>query len=226
MRKRTELAVRSRPARPETYSPAPDRHRNGTGDIVRETVPARTLAADAGGHDRDRETPEEKTSRHFGTVVRVLFGFMWLADAYFKWQPSFLNHMLDVMHDGTMGQPPWLMPWFRLNRALMATQPLLWAVGIAVLETAIALALIFGVARKVTYVGGAVWSMLIWATAEGFGRTRPGEIATDIGTAIIYAVVFLALLAADQCRATRPYSLDALIERRFSWWTRLAEVRR
>ena len=87
-------------------------------------------------------------------------------------------------------------------------------------------ALVLGFARKVTYMGGAIWSLLIWATAEGLGRTRPGEIATDIGTAIIYAVVFLALLAADRCYATRPYSLDALIERHLPWWRRIAEVGR
>lgn len=78
---------------------------------------------------------------------------------------------------------------------------------------------------KVTYVGGAVWSLLVWATAEGFGRMSSG-VATDIGTAIVYSGVFLALLAADQCERTRPFSIDAAIERRLPWWRRVAEIRR
>jgi len=78
-----------------------------------------------------------------------------------------------------MGQPGWLTPWFSFVHAVIAVQPRLWAYGIAVVETGIAAALIVGFARKVTYVGGAVWSLLIWVTAEGFGRSRPGEIATD-----------------------------------------------
>jgi hypothetical protein len=39
-------------------------------------------------------------------------------------------------------------------------------------------------------------------------------------------MVFMALLAADQCERTRPYSLDAVVERRLPWWRRVAEVRR
>jgi nitrite reductase (NO-forming) len=118
------------------------------------------------------------------------------------------------------------MPWFNFNRAIVAIGPTAWAYGIALAETGIALAVLLGFARKLTYVGGAVWSLLVWATAEGFGRAGSGEVATDIGTAIVYAVVFLALLAADQCERTRPYSLDAVIERRLPRWRSVAEVRR
>lgn len=91
-------------------------------------------------------------------------------------------------------------------------------------ETVLAIALIFGIARKLTYIGGALWSLAIWSTAEGFGRT-PDGVATDIGAAVIYAVVFLALLAFDaRSRGTRPYSLDALIESRLPAWRRIAEI--
>jgi nitrite reductase (NO-forming) len=157
--------------------------------------------------------------------VRILFGLIWAVDAYFKWQPSFVHHLQDVISGGAQGQPGFLQPWFDFAKGLVAVNPTIWAYSIALAETGIALALILGVARKLTYVGGALYSLLIWATAEGLGRTS--GIATDIGTAIIYAVVFLALLALDvRGKGTRPHSLDALIERRVPWWRRLAEVRR
>jgi hypothetical protein len=38
-------------------------------------------------------------------------------------------------------------------------------------------------------------------------------------------VVFVALLALDQRQGTRRFSLDALVERRVAWWSKLAEVR-
>ena len=58
----------------------------------------------------------------------------------------------------------------------------------------IAVALIMGFARKLTYLSAIAFSLLIWATAEGFGGPYTAG-ASDIGTAIIYAVVFAGLLA-------------------------------
>jgi nitrite reductase (NO-forming) len=223
MREQREIDTRRHSSHAGAFVPEHRGQRDGDKRIVPEIVPARVSS---------RETAREEVERgltsaswHLGSAVRVAFGLIWLVDAYFKWQPSFLSGLLDVMHDGAMGQPGWLMPWFSLNRALIAVQPTIWAYGIALVETVIALAVLLGFARKVTYVGGAVWSLLIWATAEGFGRTASG-VATDIGTAIVYSMVFMALLAADQCERTRPYSLDAVVERRLPWWRRVAEVRR
>jgi hypothetical protein len=58
----------------------------------------------------------------------------------------------------------------------------------------IAVALIAGFARKLTYISAAAFSVVIWAAAEGFGGPYTSGSA-DIGTAVIYAVVFLGLLA-------------------------------
>jgi thiosulfate dehydrogenase (quinone) large subunit len=198
-----------------------DGHWLPNGSIEREEI--RTGAVRS--RNSDAERVRESTSSRLGGIVRIAFGLIWLVDAYFKWQPAFLDGMLGIVHDGAMGQPAWLMPWFNANQTIVATQPTLWAYLTAIVETGIALALLFGAARKLTYVGGAIWSLLIWMTAEGFGRTASG-VATDIGTAIVYAVVFLAFLALDQCDGTRRYSVDAVIERRLPWWRRIAEVRK
>jgi nitrite reductase (NO-forming) len=144
---------------------------------------------------------------------------------YFKWQPSFLHRLPEVMNEGAQGQPSFLHPWFNVAQSLIAIHPMAWAYMVALVETAVALALVLGLARKVTYIGGAIYSLMIWSTAEGLGRTS--GIATDIGAAIVYAIVFLALLALDiRGKGTRPYSLDAVIERRLPWWRHIAETGR
>lgn len=219
MSRRTAVQSRQR----ETSAPV-EREEHEADGLVRETIPARTTSGAEARRAGETALARPGTKR-FGTAVRVLFGLIWLADVYFKWQASFLNGLQDVLHDGTMGQPSWLMPWFNLTHTVISVQPTLWAYGIAIVETGIALALLVGFARKVTYVGGAIWSLLIWTTAEGFGHMSSG-VATDIGTAIIYVVVFLALLALDaRGKGTRPYSLDAVIEHRLPWWRRVAETR-
>jgi thiosulfate dehydrogenase (quinone) large subunit len=220
-----ERVRQNNPTHGEVPSFDRDEYAGRVGSVERETVrpdTVRILATEA----RSVRESEPGTSgvRRLGCAIRVLFGLIWLVDAYFKWQPSFLNGLLDVMHDGAMGQPGWITPWFNFNHAIIAVQPTVWAYGIAIVETGIALALIFGVARKVTYISGAVWSLMIWATAEGFGHMSSG-VATDIGTAVIYVMVFLAFLVLDRCDGTRGYSLDAVLERRVPWWARIAEVR-
>lgn len=225
MKGQRDSDVRLRPLENRALAPEQDGHRSYGMRIVRESIPTRVLSDRRATADVVEEPIPVSASWPLGSAVRVAFGLIWLTDVYFKWQPSFLNGLQDVMHDGATGQPRWLMPWFNVTHAVIAIQPTLWAYGVALAETAIALAVLLGFARMVTYIGGAVWSLLIWATAEGFGRMSSG-VATDIGAAIVYSVVFLALLAADQCERTRPYSVDAVIERRLPWWRRVAEVRR
>lgn len=95
----------------------------------------------------------------------------------------------------------------------------------AVIETLIAAALIFGFARKSTYIAAAVFSLLIWSTAEGFGGPyTPG--ATDIGTSIIYVLVFLSLIALSAYTGPPRYSVDRWMEQHVSWWWKIAEMRR
>lgn len=95
----------------------------------------------------------------------------------------------------------------------------------ATAETLIALALIFGFARKLTYIAAIVFSVLIWSTAEGFGGPYTSG-ASDIGTAIVYAVVFAGLLALSYYAAPDRYSADHYLDKKISWWWRVAEMRR
>ena len=58
---------------------------------------------------------------------------------------------------------------------------------------------------NLTCVVGILWSLAIWAIPEGFGGPyQPGQ-NTDVGTALLYALLFAVLLAIV---AGRYYSLD------------------
>ena len=123
------------------------------------------------------------------------------------------------------GQPGWLRGWFDFWINLQhPAATFFWAL-VASAETLIALALIFGFARKAAYIAAIAFSVLIWSTAEGFGGPYTSG-AADIGTAIIYAMVFAALLTLSAYAGPARYSVDYYLEKRISWWWRVAEVRR
>jgi nitrite reductase (NO-forming) len=148
---------------------------------------------------------------------------VWLVDASLKWAPGFRRDYMDTIMEQAQGQPGWLKPWFDFWVDLQHPHPAVFAYLVAVVETLIAVAVIVGFARKLTYSAAIVFSLLIWSTAEGFGGPYTSG-SEDIGTAIIYALVFAALLAFSYYFGPSPVSVDALLERRVSWWYRVAEI--
>jgi len=73
----------------------------------------------------------------------------------------------------------------------------------------------------ITYSVGMVYGFFVWSVAEGFGGPyRPGT-TTDVGAAIIYSLLFGALLLFDAGR----YSVDRWIEKRHVAWRKVAELR-
>ena len=157
------------------------------------------------------------------TTVRVVFGLVWLIDASLKWMPAFRTGYTDALHEGADGQPSWLNGWFNFWIDLQEPRATFFAYLVAVVETLIALAVILGFARKLTYLSAIVFSLLIWSTAEGFGGPYTAG-SSDIGTAIIYALVFAALLCFSYYEGPPRFSLDFYLERRIGWWHRVAEV--
>jgi uncharacterized membrane protein YphA (DoxX/SURF4 family) len=158
-------------------------------------------------------------------ALRISFGIIWLIDAILKWLPGFRADYMGTIMGQAQGQPGWLKPWFDFWINLQHPQATFFAYLVAVVETLIALALIAGFARKITYISAIVFSLLIWATAEGFGGPYTAG-AADIGTAIIYALVFTTLLALSAYAGPARFSVDYYLEKRISWWWRVAEVRR
>jgi nitrite reductase (NO-forming) len=158
-------------------------------------------------------------------ALRIGFGVIWLIDAILKWLPGFKDSYMSTIMGIKAGQPGWLRPWFQFWITLQHGQiTFFWAL-VATVETLIALALIFGFARKLTYCAAIVFSLLIWSTAEGFGGPYTSG-AADVGTALIYAVVFAGLLALSYYAGPARWSADYYLEKKISWWWRIAELRR
>jgi uncharacterized membrane protein YphA (DoxX/SURF4 family) len=156
-------------------------------------------------------------------VLRVAFGVVWALDAYLKWQPDFIRQYGADVASAAHGQPDLLRPWFHFWRHLVAYSPHTFAYATAATETLIALCLVLGLARRSLYIGGAFLSFAVWTIPEGFGGSFLAG-ATDIGTAIMYVLVFLALYSLETLpAATQAWALDRIIERRVHWWPLLAE---
>ena len=158
-------------------------------------------------------------------VLRITFGVIWLIDAVLKWLPGFRSSYMSSIKGAGMGQPGWLQWWFHLWTNMQHPAPTFWAVIVAILETLVALAVILGFARKVSYIASAVFCVVIWGVAEGFGGPYASG-ASDIGTAIIYALVFVCLLTLAAYTGTDRYSVDYYLEKKISWWHKIAEVGR
>ena len=158
-------------------------------------------------------------------VLRISFGIIWLIDAVLKWLPGFRASYMGAIMGQAQGQPGWLKPWFNFWINLQHPRVTFFAYLVAVAETLIAVAVIAGFARKLSYVAAIVFSLLIWGTAEGFGGPYTSG-AADIGTAVIYAVVFAGLLTLSYYAGPARYSADYYLEKKISWWWRIAEVRR
>jgi nitrite reductase (NO-forming) len=138
-------------------------------------------------------------------IVRIAFGLIWGFAAWLKWQPDFQNSFLDTVGSTKDGQPALAAGWISFWVHLVSANPLLFARVEASLETALAVALIFGIFSNLTDVVGFFLALGIWSTAEGFGGPYKLGQSTDIGTALPYALFFVLLFAVQ---AGRYYGLD------------------
>lgn len=157
------------------------------------------------------------------TVLRVVFGFIWLIDGSLKFSAGVVSSFPDLVSNAGDGQPSWLSGWFQFWATQASAHAAVWVYTTGSFELALGLALIFGFLRKIAYVGGFFLSLLIWAVPEGFGGPY-GPSSTDVGTGIVYAMVFLFLLLVNATFGSSRWSLDYWIERRWHGWGRLAEL--
>ncbi len=129
-------------------------------------------------------------------VLRIIFGVVWAVDAWFKWQPDFINKFTQYLTGALEGQPAAVKAWISFWIHIVKVDPHVFAHLVAIGETAVALGLILGAFSNLTNIGGALLSLVIWSTAEGFGGPYVAG-STDIGAAIIYVLVFAALFLAN-----------------------------
>lgn len=144
-------------------------------------------------------------------ILRIAFGLVWAVDAWFKWQPAFLNGLPAYLSDAMMGQPAAIQAWINFWIGIVAVDPHLCAILIAIAETTIAVALIFGALTDIFAWAGIILSLVLWTAAEGFGGPYASG-STDIGAAIIYAFVFAALLIGSSSDA---WSIDAWLRKKY-----------
>jgi uncharacterized membrane protein YphA (DoxX/SURF4 family) len=157
------------------------------------------------------------------TAMRVVFGIIWAIDGALKFQPGLVSAFPSIMESVASGQPSFLKGWFSFWSSITLSNPGMFITAQGIMELSIAFALIFGLLRKVAYVGGFLLSLLIWAVPEGFGGPY-GPSSTDIGTGIVYAIGFLFLITLNTAFGPSKYSLDRLIECKWPSWKKLAEI--
>jgi thiosulfate dehydrogenase (quinone) large subunit len=152
-----------------------------------------------------------RVNRNPATVLRMLFGMVWLVDAFFKWQPGFRTSFTAMIQGMVSSQPGIVRPWFQFW-VLVATHTghLLPDLS-AVTETALGVALILGIARRPVFVIGALYALFVWAIGEGFGGPYALGISTDIGAAPIYAFVFACLFILDLRPDVRVFSSQRIM---------------
>ncbi|MCD6672585.1 MAG: multicopper oxidase domain-containing protein [Burkholderiaceae bacterium] len=155
-------------------------------------------------------------------ALRIAFGIIWAIGAAFTWTDRFAANYVGYLHNAAQGQPSWSAWWFDMWIALVTPHAMLFVWLTRIAETLLAIALLIGFARKTTYVLGALFSLLIWSTAEGFGGPYTAG-ATNMGAALTYVLIFLLLIGINYRGGTSPYSVDYLIERRWPAWRRIAE---
>lgn len=155
-------------------------------------------------------------------AVRAAFGLVWAIDAFLTWRPEFTAHYVGYLQNAANRQPGWLLPWFNLWIGVVSPATGLFVWLTRIIETLIAIGLLFGLARKWAFIAGGLFSLLLWATAEGFGGPYTTG-ASNLGPALVYVLLFAALLMFERLLGRTPYSVDYYIEQRYPSWTKVAE---
>lgn len=179
------------------------------------------------GSTRERSTATNWWVRHarpLKTTFRLLLGIAWFTNGVLKFTSGFVGSFLTAVQDSQANAPSWLQGWFNFWAAQAGSNATLIVYTVGALETALGVALLLGLGRKVAYLGGVVLALLIWAVPEGFGGPyQIGAGGTDVGTGVIYAIAFLGLIVINATYGPSRWSLDYWIERRLPAWARLAE---
>jgi thiosulfate dehydrogenase (quinone) large subunit len=179
--------------------------------MARQTVPPESPIFTAGPFAHADSTHVSPWRAKAIALLRVAFGLIWAIAAWLKWQPQFINSFSEHVSASQEGQPAAIQAWISFWSHLIKTNPHLIAYGLASTETAIAVFLIFGLLTNLTCVVSLLLSLGIWSVGEGFGGPYKLGESTDVGAALVYALLSAVLLAIA---AGRYYSVDQWLTRR------------
>jgi hypothetical protein len=125
------------------------------------------------GRARSASAPPGPRSLALG---RLLFGLLWAFDAFWKWHPYFITHVLSIIAAGQQGQPAWIAGYVQLFINIVNfIGPKFFGVLVASLETFIALGLLAG--RWLRVVGPLGFFLAMSALSVVPSRPRrPGRM--------------------------------------------------
>jgi thiosulfate dehydrogenase (quinone) large subunit len=141
-------------------------------------------------------------------ILRILFGGVWAVAALLKWQPAFIKGFADIVQGAMDGQPQVVKLWIAFWLGIIHVNSTLFAYGVAITETLLALCFILGMFTNLACVAGMLLSLGIWTVAEGFGGPYIAGQTVDVGTALPYAILCAVLLCVS---AGQYYGLDHLL---------------
>ena len=149
--------------------------------------------------------------------LRLLVGSILAVDATLQFLPGAPPQLAYLLVVGAGQDQPALSWWFSYWAGVIAGNPGLWWYGTGVLMAILATCLILGLARRLAYVIGFLFGLMLWAIPNGFGGPYSAP-NTDIGAGLLYAVLFLILLQVDSVSGPARLAADATLERRWPTW--------
>ncbi len=144
---------------------------------------------------------EDRSARYTGSQelafagMRILFGVIWLINTILEANSHYIANFVTSIAKRVKGQPHVVQVFLHgVIHVVTVLGPRHVAIGTVVLDGLLAVSLITGFVVRPMARLGIVYSLALWATVGGLGGPyQPG--ATDPGTAIVYALVFLAVLS-------------------------------
>lgn len=198
-----------------TVTPCPQTSRKRANNL--RVVGPQTRADDRRHPQATQFAKATPATRAIG-ALRILFGGIWAIDAILKWETGFRTNFLGDLMSASVGQPRAVQAWIDLWVQLVKVNPAAFATLEALAESLLAVCLLAGAFTNVVSVGGIGLCLMIWSTAEGFGGPY-GPQSTDVGAALVYALVFAALLFTG---AGRSLGVDRYLAPKLGRWSFLA----
>lgn len=130
-------------------------------------------------------------------ILRVTFGAILAFNALYQMHPAYLKHLFLASIAARPGQDGWYVSF---THGVMAGVQFLGAPAVALVTVMIgavlAVSMLSGIQVRLFAWVGAIFTMLLWITVGHLGGPYT-QGATDPGTLIVYALVFVAILLSE-----------------------------
>ncbi len=157
------------------------------------------------------------------TALRMAMGLLWTILAVEVWSPGFVSHLHRYHETVFRSQPGLLMPWFGIWAGILSIAPDLFVNITRFFVTLIAIFLLIGFARKITYIVGIIFCIPLWALMEGFSPQHAlGSFV--LSAALIYILLLSALILVEKLDVPLTCNIDSHIERKWPSWRRISRL--